>query len=370
MDFQTDAIVIGAGVVGLAVGRALAQRGLETIIVERRGKIGEETSSRNSEVIHAGIYYPENSLKAQTCVRGRKLLYEFAASHNVAHKRCGKLVVASCAADEARLQEMRANAERCGVADLELLDRSQLRLLEPAVEAPLALWSPSTGIVDSHQFMLALQGDFESAGGMLALNSPLESGSLGSGGLHELKIGGEMPAAIACRLLVNATGLYASDVLSRLSGGSAQLQIPPQLYAKGHYYSYFGKAPFSRLVYPLPGRGGLGVHATLDLAGQVRFGPDVRWIDNVDYSFDDSARADFEKAVRSYFPALEAQRLQPAYTGIRPKISGKDERPADFCILRPREHGITGFCSLHGIESPGLTAALAIAENVCSALNT
>jgi L-2-hydroxyglutarate oxidase LhgO len=368
MDYQTDAVVVGAGVIGLAVGRALAQAGLETLILERGPLVGEQTSSRNSEVIHAGIYYPPGSLKADSCVRGKDLLYDFLHSHKVPHRRCGKLVVARNAKAEPALITIRERAERCGVADLELLGESDIRAMEPEVAAERGLFSPSTGIVDSHQLMLALQGDFEAAGGLLALSSPLEGGSLACGGLHRIHIGGEAPTDIGCRLLVNAAGLYARQVWDTLVGGSTRSSAPPQYYAKGHYYSYPGAAPFSRLVYPLPVAGGLGIHATVDLGGQLRFGPDVRWVDAVDYSFDDSGRAAFTEAIRDYFPGLDAGRLQPGYTGIRPKVVGPGDPAGDFTLLTSEHHAIEGFVSLHGIESPGLTACLAIAENVANAL--
>jgi L-2-hydroxyglutarate oxidase LhgO len=365
---STDAVVIGAGVVGLAIARALAQAGRETVLLERRSHIGEETSSRNSGVVHAGIYYPPGSVKAATCVRGRQLLYEFLASHQVPHRRCGKLVVARSAGERRALQSIRDRAARCGVDDLDLIDGAGIRALEPEVEGECALLSPSTGIVDPHQLMLALQGDFEAAGGMVAVASPVEAGKVFLDRPHRIRVGGEFPTELSCRVLVNATGLHARRTWDSLVNGDARQAAPDQFYAKGHYYSYAGAAPFSRLVYPLPEAGGLGVHATLDLGGQVRFGPDVRWVEGIDHAFDDSGREDFVNAIRRYFPGLEPARLQPGYTGIRPKVVGPGDAAGDFILLSERQHGIPGLLSLHGIESPGLTACLALAESAVGLL--
>ncbi len=363
MDYQTDAVVIGAGVVGLAVARELARSGVETVVLEQGPHIGEETSSRNSEVIHAGIYYPPGSVKAATCVRGKRLLYEFLESHQVPYQRCGKLVVAPPGCGREALEPISQRASQCGVEDLEWVDAAGIGELEPDVDGSWAILSPSTGIVDSHQLMLALRGDLESAGGMLAVSSPVESGAVVKLGTHRLTVGGATPTDIGCKILVNASGLSARSLWEKLVGDA---EAPAQYYAKGHYYSYGGKAPFSRLVYPLPEAGGLGVHATLDLGGQVRFGPDVRWVDEVDYSFDDSGRADFVDAIRRYYPDLNEDRLQPGYTGIRPKVVGPGEPAGDFTLFGPQQHGIPGLVSLHGIESPGLTACLAIAERVAA----
>ena len=368
MEFPTDAVVIGAGVVGLATARALALRGLEVVVLERGGGIGEGTSSRNSEVIHAGIYYPVGSLKARLCVRGRELLYDFVRERGVDHARCGKLVVGS-QAERTALEAIRARAEACGVTDLHTLDADAIREREPAVRGDIGVFSPSTGIVDSHQLMLALQADIESLDGTVVLRSPVEDGTLGKGAeRHRVRIGGAEPAEIRARAVVNAAGLHARDVWLRLAGEAHAAAVPPQFFAKGHYYAYSGRSPFRHLVYPLPEPGGLGIHATLDLGGQARFGPDVRWTQNIDYSFDDGHREHFVKAIRAYFPDIDPERLQPAYTGIRPKISGPGEPPADFFILDGCAHGLRGICSLHGIESPGLTASLAIAEHVATAV--
>jgi L-2-hydroxyglutarate oxidase LhgO len=364
MGYRTDAVVIGAGVVGLAIARALALRGLETIVLEKAAHIGSETSSRSSEVIHAGIYYPPGSMKAELCVRGKALLYDYLEDRGLPHARCGKLIVASDAAEKTRLEAIADRAGHCGVTDLVPVSAEQIAKIEPNVHGAMGLLSPSTGIVDSHQYMLSLQGEFEAAGGAIAFSTPVESGRLASSGEHLIITGGEAAASLGCRVLVNASGLYARDTWLRLTDPGGSSLIPPQYYAKGHYYSYTGQAPFSRLIYPLPGDGGLGVHATLDLAGQVRFGPDVRWVDDLGYGFDDSLRIDFARTIRSYYPAVDYERLQPGYTGIRPKVVSCGEADGDFVIVTEREHGIPGFCSLHGIESPGLTASLAIAENV------
>ena len=366
MDYDIEAVVVGAGVIGLAVGRELALQGLETVVLERSAGIGSETSSRNSEVIHAGIYYPPGSLKARYCVQGRELLYQYLESRKIPHSRCGKLLVATDNPDLSQLETIAARARQNGVNDLRVLSTGEISELEPQVHGLAGLFSPSTGILDSHQFMLSLQGDFESAGGVVALASRVSSGSLGWQGKHTVVCDGEHPVRLRCRVLINATGLWARDTWLRLGGAKSSDIVPPQYFAKGHYYAYSGAPPFSHLVYPLPTSGGLGVHATPDLAGQIRFGPDVRWTTGVHYDFDDSAREDFLLSIRKYFPGLEAERLQPAYTGIRPKVVGPGTADGDFMILTDRDHGIGGYVSLHGIESPGLTASLAIAKAIAA----
>jgi L-2-hydroxyglutarate oxidase LhgO len=363
-DYSLDAVVIGAGVIGLAIGRALAQCKVDTLVLERSGIIGGETSSRSSEVIHAGIYYPPESLKARSCLRGRDLLYDYLHSRNLPYARCGKLIVATDAAEESRLVAIANRARQCGVNNLQVLSAQDVSSLEPEVRPGPALFSPSTGIFDSHQYMLALQGDLEAAGGVIALESPVTGGHLDATGGHLVSIGGREPTTVRCRILVNAAGLWSRDVCLRLTGAVDRLRVPQQYFASGHYYSYVGPAPFSHLIYPIPTAGGLGIHATLDLAGQVRFGPDVRWVESWNYTFDDSARAAFCAAIRNYFPALQSARLQPGYTGIRPKVVGPGVADGDFMVLGEKEHGIKGFFSLHGIESPGLTASLAIAESL------
>ena len=362
-----DALVIGAGVVGLAVSRALAQRGLETIVLERANAIGTATSSRNSEVIHAGLYYSSGSLKARLCVQGRRQLYDFCESHGVAHRRCGKLLVASGAAQCAKLRQIEAQALANGVTDLQRLDGAQARALEPALAADAALLSPSTGIVDSHGLMLALQGDLERAGGAVALASPVESMACG-GSRHVLQVGGAAPLALAARVVVNAAGLWAPAVAARMEGLAAS-QVAIAHFAKGSYFSLSGPAPFSRLIYPVPQAAGLGVHLTLDLAGQARFGPDVEWLDvaspdAIDYRVDPARGEAFYADIRRYWPALPDGALQPAYSGVRPKLQGPSEPAKDFVLQGPAEHGIAGLVNLFGIESPGLTASLAIADEV------
>ncbi len=364
---KVDAVVIGAGVVGLAVGRALALRGLETVVLERADAIGTATSSRNSEVIHAGLYYPSGSLKARLCVRGRHLLYPFCESHGVEHRRCGKLLVAVGEAELPRLQQLAAQADANGVNDLQWLDAAQARALEPALHAHAALLSPSTGIIDSHGLMLALQGDMEAAGGALALLSPLDAVVCGSTG-HVLTIGGEVQSELSARVLVNAAGLWAPALASRFDGLAAQ-HVPAAAFAKGNYFSLTGRSPFSRLIYPMPQAAGLGVHLTLDLAGQARFGPDVEWLDvtapdAIDYRVDAARSEGFYADIRSYWPGLPDGALQPAYSGVRPKLNGRGAAVQDFVLQGPADHGVPGLLNLYGIESPGLTASLALANEV------
>ena len=375
---RIEAVVIGAGVIGLAVGRALAREGLETIVLERADAFGTVTSSRNSEVIHAGLYYPSGSLKARLCVAGRDGLYAYCAEKGIAHRRCGKLLVASGDAQRAKLAQIRAQGQRNGVDDLQWLDAAQLRSLEPQLHADVALWSPSTGIVDSHGLMLALLGDLEAAGGALALRSPVEAIAAGDagGGAHRLQVGGgDASMVLEARVIVNAAGLWAPALAQRISGLGRE-HVPQARYAKGNYFSLAAKAPFTHLIYPTPEATGLGVHLTLDLAGQARFGPDVQWIepatpDAIDYRVDATRAAAFEAAIRSYWPGLPDHALQPAYSGVRPKLEAADGSAlVDFIVQGPAEHGIAGLLNLYGIESPGLTACLAIADEVVSRLTT
>ena len=369
---SVDAVVIGAGVVGLAIGRVLALRGLETIVLERANAIGTATSARNSEVIHAGLYYPTDSLKARLCVRGRALLYDYLESHGVAHRRCGKLVVATSAAQQARLAGIQAQAARNGVDDLRLLDAAALRAMEPELNAVAALHSPSTGIVDSHGLMLALLGDLQAQGGALALLSPAERIVCGDTA-HGVQVGGEQGMELQARFVVNAAGLWAPGLAAHIAGLGPP-QVPIARYAKGHYFSLAGRAPFSRLIYPVPEEAGLGVHLTLDLAGQARFGPDVEWIapdspDAIDYRVDARRAPGFEAEIRRYWPGLPRDALQPAYSGVRPKLQQPGEAAHDFVLQGPAEHGVRGLMNLYGIESPGLTASLAIADEVLSRLS-
>jgi L-2-hydroxyglutarate oxidase LhgO len=357
-----DCIVVGAGVVGLAAARALARAGREVVIVEAAGAIGSVTSSRNSEVVHAGIYYAPGSLKARLCVRGRALLYAYCAEHGVAHRRCGKLIVATQPAQHAALDRLAAQARANGVDDIEALDAAHAMRLEPALRCTAALLSPSSGIVDSHGLMLALQGDAEEHGALLALKSPVLAGRVVAGGI-ELDIGGAEPMRLHARTLVNSAGLDAPRLAAAIDGLPAA-HVPRARLCKGSYFACAGRPAFSRLVYPLPEAAGLGVHVTLDLAGRMRFGPDVQWTEELDYAVD-AARADsFYAAIRRYWPALPDGALQPDYAGFRPKINGPDEPARDFLIEGPAEHGVPGLINLFGIESPGLTAALAIGEHV------
>ncbi|MET0209924.1 MAG: NAD(P)/FAD-dependent oxidoreductase, partial [Burkholderiaceae bacterium] len=361
---RVDAVVIGAGVVGLAIGRAFALRGLETIVLERANAIGTGTSSRNSEVIHAGIYYPAGSLKARLCVAGKQLLYAYCESHGVEHKRCGKLLVATNDAQHAKLAQIQAQAARNGVLDLVPLDAAAVHAMEPALNAVSALHSPSTGIVDSHGLMLALQGDMEAHGGALALLSSVEAIDSG-GAMHVVSVGGEAAMELGARYVVNAAGLWAPGLATHIAGLAPE-RIPEARYAKGNYFSLAGRAPFTHLIYPIPEEAGLGVHLTLDLAGQARFGPDVEWItpatpDDIDFRVDPSRAAGFEAAIRAYWPGLPEGALQPAYSGVRPKLQSPGESAHDFVLQGPAEHGIAGLMNLYGIESPGLTSSLALA---------
>jgi len=364
---HVDAVVIGAGAVGLAVARALAQAGREVLILEAENAFGTGTSSRNSEVIHAGIYYPTGSLRAQLCVRGKALLYDFCTSHGVAHQRCGKLIVATSDADLPALHKLQATAQANGVTDLRWLSEAEARALEPALQCVAALLSPSTGIIDSHGLMLALLGDAEAAGAMLALCAPVQAGRITPQGI-ELDVGGDEPMQLRARTVVNSAGLHAPALARKLAGLDAA-HIPPDHLAKGCYFSLPGKAPFSRLVYPAPGQSShLGVHLTLDLGGQARFGPSFEWVDRLDYTVDPAGADHFYAEVRRYWPGLPDGVLQPAYAGIRPKISGPGKPAADFRIDGPAVHGVPGLVNLFGIESPGLTSSLAIADLVLDRL--
>ena len=364
---QTDAVVIGAGVVGLAVARALAQAGREVIILEAENAFGTITSARNSEVIHAGIYYPTGSQRAALCVRGKALLYRHCVSHGVAHQRCGKLIVATSLDELPALDRLQATAQANGVHDLQRLSAAQARAMEPALHCLGALLSPSTGIIDSHGLMLSLLGDAQAAGAMLALRAPVLGGRCASGGI-ELDVGGDVPMTLHARCVVNSAGLAAPAVARALVGLPAA-QVPQDHLAKGCYFTLPGRAPFSRLVYPAPGQSShLGVHLTLDLGGQARFGPSFTWVDSVDYSVDPAEADGFYAQVRRYWPALPDGALQPGYAGLRPKISGPGEPAADFRIDGPARHGVPGLVNLFGIESPGLTASLAIAALVLARL--
>ena len=354
-----ECVIVGAGVVGLAIARELARAGREVLILERHDAIGTETSSRNSEVIHAGLHYPAGSLKATTCVRGRDLLYAYCESRGVPHRRCGKLIVAASEMQIADLERIKAGAVQNGVDDLQLLDRAATRRLEPEIECVSSLHSPSTGIVDSHALMLALLGEAESAGAMLVLQSPVKRMAATGAGI-QLDCG---ETQLLARWAINSAGLGAVALANRTEG-LAEEHVPSAFMAKGSYFSLAGRAPFSRLIYPVPVPGGLGVHLTLDLGGQARFGPDVEWVNSIDYAVDPARSTGFRAEIRKYWPGLADRQLSPAYSGIRPKIAGPGRPAADFRIDGPETHGVTGLVNLFGIESPGLTAALAIAEHV------
>jgi L-2-hydroxyglutarate oxidase LhgO len=414
MDNALDCVVVGAGVVGLAVARALALAGREVVVLEAAEGIGTETSSRNSEVIHAGIYYPKGSLKARLCVQGKHALYAYCAKRGVPHRRCGKLIVATEAAQLATLADIRAKAAANGVGDLTPLSRQEAQALEPEIECVGALLSPSTGIIDSHAFMLALQGDAEHAGAVFAFFSRVARARVVDGGF-EIKVqtltedpgtagraggvsaagasasaggtslagadferavqrGAAGPAANAgssstwhARTLVNAAGLHAPDLAACIEGLDAR-HVPRAHYARGHYFTLSGRPRFQRLIYPVPQPGGLGVHLTLDLQGQARFGPDVQWVDGIEYTVDPRRADAFYAEVRRYWPALPDGALQPGYAGIRPKLAGPEAPNLDFRIDGPAQHGVPGLVNLLGIESPGLTASLAMGEVVVEAL--
>jgi L-2-hydroxyglutarate oxidase LhgO len=359
---KVECVVIGAGVIGLAIARRLAQAGREVIVLEAAEGIGTITSSRNSEVIHAGIYYKAGSLMARMCVSGKRALYEYCREHGIPHRNCGKLIVATAPKESEKLQSIKAHAEANGVDDLQTLTGEDARALEPALNCEAALLSPSTGIIDSHAYMLALRGDAEEASAAFAFHTPLLGGKADAGRI-QLDAGGEAPMSLECRLLVNAAGLRASAVARSIDGMPIDL-IPPAYLAKGNYFSCSARAPFSHLIYPVPEPGGLGVHLTLDMAGQARFGPDVEWVDSVDYAVDPARAERFYPAIRRYWPALPDGALMPSYSGMRPKIVPPAVAVQDFLIQGPKDHGIDGLINLFGIESPGLTSSLAIADYV------
>lgn len=360
-----DCVVVGAGVVGLAVARALALQGREVMVLEAAASIGTGVSSRSSEVIHAGMYYPQGSLKARLCVEGRGLLYDYVAERGVPHRRCGKFIVATSESQVAYLQKIMASGVANGISDLSLLTADEAMAMEPQLACRAALHSPSTGIIDSHALMLAYQGDIEGMGGMVVFHAAVLEGRCEPGGIELTLVEGTV---VRCKTLVNAAGLDAPLLAKKLAGMPPHL-VPTPYYAKGSYFTLAGRAPFERLIYPVPEAAGLGVHLTLDLGGQARFGPDVEWVSSPDDLVVDPARcAGFYAEVRRYWPALKDDSLVPAYAGMRPKISGPGEPAEDFRIQGPDGHGIPGLVNLFGIESPGLTSSLAIGAHVARML--
>ena len=364
---EVDCVVIGAGVIGLACARRIAHSGREVLILESEGEIGSGVSARNSEVIHAGIYYPTGSLKARLCVAGRAKLYAYCAEHNVTARKIGKLVVATTSEQIPALHTLMQQAHANGVDDLALLSADEAKRMEPQLACIAAFHSPSTGIIDTHGLMLSLLGEAEARGAALARHAPVERGWVEDDGRVTLQVGGTDPLQVTARLLINAAGLGAQEIAGNLQGYPAD-RIPPQHYAKGNYFSLSGSSPFSRLIYPMPEAAGLGVHLTLDLAGRARFGPDVEWIDHLDYNVDPQRGDAFYAAIRAYWPHLRDGALQPAYAGIRPKIQAPGAAVADFRIDGPEVHVLPGQMHLYGIESPGLTSSLAIADEVAARL--
>jgi L-2-hydroxyglutarate oxidase LhgO len=354
-------LVIGAGVVGLAIARELARSGREVLVLEANESFGMETSARNSEVIHAGIYYPAGSLMARFCVAGRQALYAFCDSHGVAANKCGKLLVATSAAEVETLEGIRARAAVNG-APLTLLSRAETLALEPALACEGALWSPETGVIDSHGYMLALKGDAEDAGALIAFHAPVERIAV-ENRRFVVTVGGADPMTLSCDELVNAAGHGAPGLAQGMAGYDAAL-APRAYLAKGNYFTLAGRSPFSRLIYPVPQPGGLGVHLTLDLGGQAKFGPDVEWVDRFDYAVDPARGEKFYAAIRRYWPGLPDGALQPGYSGIRPKIAPPEAGTQDFRVQGPATHGLKGLVHLFGIESPGLTSSLALAAHV------
>ncbi len=357
---NVDVVVIGAGVVGLACARALALAGREVMVLESASSFGSGVSSRNSEVIHAGLYYPNGSLKARHCVSGKRMLYDYCSARSIAFRRCGKLLVATEVAQIAQIEKLLINASGNGVDDLTLIDGTEARKMEPALSCKAALLSPSSGIIDSHNYMLSLLGDIENAGGMVVFNTPVIGGRVNEGGVI---INTQDADALQARLVVNCASLGAQTIAHAIDGFPAS-HIPQLRYARGVYFSISGKSPFSRLIYPLPEAAGLGVHLTLDLGGQAKFGPDVEWITEPSYTVDVSRAAAFQSEIGKYWPAIKDHHLQPAYAGIRPKINAPNEPAADFHIAGRDTHGVRGVINLFGIESPGLTGSLSIAEMV------
>jgi len=361
MTDQVDTIIIGAGAVGLALARRMARAGRETVVLEAEDAIGTGISARNSEVIHAGIYYPEGSLKGRLCRPGRDMLYEFSESHGVAFKRVGKLIVATAENEAGALDALMVTAAKNGVGDLTRLSADEARDMEPELACHGAILSPSTGIIDSHAYMLALQGDAEAGGAVVALSTPFARARAEDGGGFTIQAGGREPMEIKCRELVNSAGLGAQDA-ARAIEGLAPENVPPLYFAKGNYFTLSGKSPFRRMIYPVPVEAGLGTHSSTDLAGQTKFGPDVEWVATPDYTVDPARAETFYRTIRRYWPGLADGALQPGYVGVRPKLVPEGEPRGDWAIHGPETHGVPGLVNLFGIESPGLTASLAIAD--------
>ncbi len=359
---SADTIVIGAGVIGLAVARQLALAGREVLVLEARDAFGQETSSRNSGVIHAGIYYPPGSLKSRSCLRGKQLLYGYCADRQVAERRCGKLIIATSDTQRARLHALQENAIKAGLDDLRWLDEKQVHELEPGIRASAGLYSPSTGIIDVHELMLALLADLEAAGGMLVTRTRVLGGGPVRTGI-ELEIDDGNPCTLSARAVVNAAGHGAAALAASMAGLNDH-NVPRVYPVRGHYYEHSGKLPFKRLVYPMPSDTGLGVHVTIDIAGQARFGPDTEYVDAVDYQFDDSRKARFVESIRDWYPGLDESRLHPGFVGVRPSLQAPGGEARDFVLSGAAEHGINGLVNLFGIDSPGLTACMALAEEV------
>jgi L-2-hydroxyglutarate oxidase LhgO len=360
---RLDCVVIGAGVTGLAVARSMALAGRDVIVLEAHDCIGSETSSRNSEVIHAGIYYPGGSLKARFCVQGRNQLYQYCTERNLPINRCGKFIIATNEQQQAELKIILEKARVNGVDDMVSIDKTEMQRREPHLNCVSALWSPSTGTIDSHAYMLALQADLENAGGNIVFNSKVTGGKVDSEKLELMLFDGEGSISLAANTVVNCAGL-GGDKLAQAIDGINSDKIPTYSYAKGNYFTYSGKSPFSSLIYPVPNEYGLGVHVTVDMAGSLRFGPDVEWVDKINYEVDPGRGDVFYEAIRNYWPDLPDHSLIPAYCGIRPKINGKGLPAADFKIQAEGEHGVSGLINLFGIESPGLTSSLALADYV------
>ncbi|WP_374498101.1 NAD(P)/FAD-dependent oxidoreductase [Vogesella indigofera] len=361
-----DAVVIGAGVIGIACARAVAKTGLTVALLDKNDAFGAETSARNSEVIHAGIYYPTSSLKARLCIHGRDMLYAYCAERHIAHRKLGKLIVATDESEIDGLHKIHQQALANGVNDVRWLSQAETAEMEPAVHCTAALYSPSTGIVDSHALMLSMLGDVEENGGHLVLNCPVFR-AFQSSGHWCVETADEERTTLTTHFLINSTGLHAEKFAKSIDGLESH-HIQPVSYAKGSYFSLSGRCPFDRLIYPIPPKGGLGIHLTLDLAGSGRFGPDVTWSDEIEYTLDDSKRDAFFESIQRYWPDVPKEKLLPAYAGVRPKIHDRAGTFADFCISGPNEHGLRGLVNLFGIESPGLTSSMAIADEVVSRL--